>query len=84
LWARLGGWHLWGEEMRRAEYENYWLEEPLSAFDKSAHAALARRLDLSVTVRETICMRCDFRDYIQLGAVDSMQADATKLSGIGG
>lgn len=70
----------WGRKLEQLDV--YWLEEPMSPFDKKAHAELAHALDLPIAVGETIYTRYDFRDYIEMGAVDIVQADATKLSGI--
>ncbi len=70
----------WGRKLEQLGV--YWLEEPMSPFDKRAHAELARALDMPIAVGETIYTRYDFRDYIEMGAVDIVQADATKLNGI--
>lgn len=71
---------MWGRKLEQLDI--YWLEEPMSPFDKKAHAELAHALDLPIAVGETIYTQYDFRDYIEMGAVDIVQADATKLSGI--
>lgn len=70
----------WGRRLEELGID--WLEEPLSPFDKKAHAQLAQTLDMPIAVGESIYTRYDFRDYIEMGAVDIVQADATKLSGI--
>lgn len=71
---------VWGRKLE--ELGVYWLEEPMPPFDKKSHARLAHSLDLPIAVGETIYTKYDFRDYIESGAVDIVQADATKLSGI--
>lgn len=71
---------VWGRRLEALGV--YWLEEPLSPWDKPGHATLAHTLDLPIAVGETIYTLDDFRDYIAMGAVDIVQADATKLSGI--
>lgn len=71
---------VWGRRLE--EFDVYWLEEPMHPFDKKAHAELAKALDLPIAVGETIYTKYDFRDYIEMGAVDIVQADATKLLGI--
>jgi len=71
---------VWGRKLE--EFDVYWLEEPMHPFDKRAHAKLAEALDLPIAVGETIYTKYDFRDYIEMGAVDIVQADATKLLGI--
>ena len=51
-------------------------------FNKKAHAALARAISVPIALGETVYTKYDFRDFIELGAVDVIQADATKLGGI--
>jgi L-alanine-DL-glutamate epimerase-like enolase superfamily enzyme len=70
----------WGRKLE--ELDVAWLEEPLHPFDRKGHAELARALDLPIAVGETIYSRWDFREYIESGGVDVVQADVTKLSGI--
>ncbi len=70
----------WGRQLE--EYNISWLEEPMNPFDKPAHAQLAQSLDIPIAVGETIYTKYDFRDYIDMHAVDIVQADATKLLGI--
>ena len=71
---------VWGRRLE--EFDIEWLEEPMHPFDVRAHAALAQALDLPIAVGETIYTLHDFRDYVEQQAVDIMQADVTKLSGI--
>lgn len=71
---------VWGRRLE--EFDVYWLEEPMHPFDKRAHAELAQSLDVPIAVGETIYTKYDFRDYIEMGAVDIVQADCTKLLGI--
>lgn len=71
---------VWGRRLE--EFDISWLEEPMNPFDKRAHAALAQTLDVPIAVGETIYTKYDFRDYIEMGAVDIVQADCTKLLGI--
>ncbi|MFM1997513.1 MAG: mandelate racemase/muconate lactonizing protein [Planctomycetota bacterium] len=71
---------VWGRRLE--EHDIFWLEEPMHPFDVRAHADLARALDLPIAVGETIYTLHDFRDYIEQRAVDVVQADVTKLSGI--
>src|SRR5699024_1574960 len=51
-------------------------------FNKKDHVKLSQKLDLPIAAGETVYTKYDFRDYIESGAVDIVQADATKLSGI--
>lgn len=71
---------VWGRRLE--EFDIYWLEEPMHPFDKRAHAELANALDVPIAVGETIYTKYDIRDYIEMGAVDIVQADCTKLLGI--
>ncbi len=71
---------VWGRRLE--EFNIAWLEEPLHPFDKRGHAALAKALNVPIAVGETIYTKYDFLDYIELGAVDIVQADMTKLLGI--
>ncbi len=70
----------WGE--RLGELDVRWLEEPLHPFDVRGHAELARAIRVPIAVGETIYTRHAFRDFIEQGAVQIVQADATKLTGI--
>jgi L-alanine-DL-glutamate epimerase-like enolase superfamily enzyme len=76
----LGTAKLWGQKL--AEHAVSWLEEPLHPFDIKAHAELARSINVPIAVGETIYTKYAFRDYIEAGAVDVVQADVTKLTGI--
>jgi len=71
---------VWGRKFE--DLGIYWLEEPMPPFDKKSHKDLAHSLDLPIAIGETVYTKYDFRDYIEMGAVDIVQADATKLSGI--
>ncbi len=71
---------LWGAKL--ADFDVFWLEEPMHPFDKKAHAELAHSIQVPIALGETIYTKWDFRDFIDMGAVDIVQADATKLSGI--
>ena len=71
---------VWGRRLEA--FDISWLEEPMHPFDKRAHAELAKALDVPIAVGETIYTKYDFRDDIEMGAVDIVQADCTKLLGI--
>lgn len=71
---------VWGKRLE--EFDISWLEEPMHPFDKHAHAELANTVNIPLAVGETIFTKYDFKDYIELGAVDLVQADCTKLLGI--
>lgn len=71
---------VWGRRLE--EFDISWLEEPLHPFDKRGHAELAKSIHIPIAVGETIYTKYDFRDYIEMGGVDIVQADCTKLMGI--
>lgn len=71
----------WGA--RLSDHDVFWLEEPMLPEDIKSHAELARSILVPVAVGETIFTKYAFRDYIESGAVGIVQADATKLLGIG-
>jgi len=71
---------VWGRKFEKLGVS--WLEEPMNPFNKKDHVKLSQKLDLPIAAGETVYTKYDFRDYIESGAVDIVQADATKLSGI--
>jgi len=71
---------VWGRRLETLDIE--WLEEPLHPFDVRGHSALAQSLDLPIAVGETVYTLHGFRAYVDQQAIDIMQADVTKLSGI--
>jgi L-alanine-DL-glutamate epimerase-like enolase superfamily enzyme len=70
----------WGRKLE--EFRLEWLEEPLAPFDVRGHAALAKALDVPIAVGETLYTADMFREFLEAGAVEVVQADVTKLSGI--
>lgn len=76
----LGTAKYWGKRLE--ELEIAWLEEPMHPFDVKAHAELARSINIPIAVGETIYTKQAFRDFLVAGAVDIVQADSTKLTGI--
>ncbi|MBI3819087.1 MAG: mandelate racemase/muconate lactonizing enzyme family protein [Planctomycetes bacterium] len=71
----------WGAKL--ADHDIYWLEEPMMPEDVKSHAQLAAAIRVPIAVGETIYTKQAFRDYIETGACAIVQADATKLLGIG-
>ena len=69
---------------RLAEYDLFWVEEPLHPFDVQAHAALARTIAAPILAGETIYDLRMFRDFITAGALGIAQPDVLKLGGISG
>ena len=70
----------WGPKLE--EFGLEWLEEPLHPFDVKGHAKLANALTVPIAVGETIYTKEMFLDFMEQGAVEIVQADVTKLSGI--
>lgn len=70
----------WGRKLE--EFRLDWLEEPLAPFDVQGHARLAAALDVPIAVGETLYTTQMFKDFLEAGAVEIVQADVTKLSGI--
>lgn len=71
----------WGNKL--SEFDIFWLEEPMLPEDIKGHAQLASSIHVPIAVGETIYTKYTFRDYIESGACSIVQADATKLLGIG-
>jgi L-alanine-DL-glutamate epimerase-like enolase superfamily enzyme len=59
-----------------------WFEEPLWYNDLSGHTALARSISTPIALGEQLYNLDSFRDFISLGAVHYVQADAVRLAGI--
>ena len=70
----------WGPVLEECGLD--WLEEPLNPFDVRGHARLAKALRVPIAVGETLYTADMFRDFLEAGAVEIVQADVTKLSGI--
>lgn len=71
---------VWGKRLE--EFHVYWLEEPLHPDDVSGHARLARQLVTPIALGENLYHRYSFRDYIEAGAVEVVQADVTRVGGV--
>jgi L-alanine-DL-glutamate epimerase-like enolase superfamily enzyme len=67
---------------RLAEYDVYWLEEPLWYDDIGGHAALARAIKTPVALGEQLYRLDDFRNFVRAEAVHVVQPDAVRLAGI--
>jgi L-alanine-DL-glutamate epimerase-like enolase superfamily enzyme len=59
-----------------------WLEEPVTADDKSGLAELRRSTHIPIATGESECTRFDFRDLIDLRAADILQPDLAICGGI--
>jgi len=71
------------EYMRRFEaYEPYWIEEPFSPDAIDLHARLAARTSITVATGEIEVGRWRFRELIDAGGAEILQADAAVCGGI--
>lgn len=71
------------EYMRRFEaYEPYWIEEPFSPDAIDLHARLAARTSVTVATGEIEVGRWRFRELIDAGGAEILQADAAVCGGI--
>lgn len=74
------------EAIRRARhfeaYDIAWLEEPMPAEDLSGHVELNRCTSLPIAVGESIYHPAHFREYLQRGACNIVQADVARIGGI--
>ena len=59
-----------------------WFEEPCDPDDVLAHQWLAENTRIPLALGEVVYSRSQFREFIRSGAVQYVQADATRLSGI--
>src|SRR5918996_109601 len=59
-----------------------WLEEPVSADDKRSQAEVRASTDIPIASGESEFTRFDFRDLIELRAVDILQPDLSIAGGI--
>ncbi|MBN1401452.1 MAG: mandelate racemase/muconate lactonizing enzyme family protein [Anaerolineae bacterium] len=64
------------------QYEPYWFEEPVHADDFSGGAKVAAALRMPVATGENEFTRWGFRDLIDAGAVEVVQADPNICGGI--
>lgn len=65
-----------------AEYDVYWLEEPLVSDDIAGHVRLADRLDVPIAAGEHLIGRFEFVEYLRHGAAAVVQPDTPLMGGI--
>jgi L-alanine-DL-glutamate epimerase-like enolase superfamily enzyme len=65
-----------------AECDLAWLEEPVSADDKRGQAEVRAATDIPIASGESEFTRFDFRDLIELRAIDILQPDLWIAGGI--
>ncbi|MEP3278080.1 MAG: mandelate racemase/muconate lactonizing enzyme family protein [Stappiaceae bacterium] len=74
------------EAIRRAdmlaELGIHWFEEPMRADDIGAHQVLAQRSRVPIAVGESMYSLSQFKDYLEKGACQIVQADVARVGGI--
>jgi L-alanine-DL-glutamate epimerase-like enolase superfamily enzyme len=71
---------VWGKKLE--EFNLMWLEEPLHPDDIKAHRLLKEKVSIPIALGEHIYTTQAFRDYIEIGAVDMVQVDVSRVGGI--
>lgn len=67
-----------------ASYKPLWIEEPTHPDDVYAHAALSREIaPVKIAAGEHISNRVLFKNFFQYGGIHFVQADCTRLAGVG-
>jgi L-alanine-DL-glutamate epimerase-like enolase superfamily enzyme len=79
------GWSL-NAALRMCErlepYNIYWLEEPLPPDEIDNHVKLARETSIPIAVGETHATKWEFKDLMERGAVQIVQADIVRCGGV--
>ena len=66
-----------------APHAPYWIEEPTNPDDVLGHAAIRRAVaPIKVATGEAVHNRVMFKQFLQAGAIDIMQIDATRVGGV--
>lgn len=87
-WAYDSGGEIWDLKtaMRRArmlaDYDVYWLEEPLHPDDMDGYGRLSDHSPVRIAAGEELSTIYDFRDLIERGHVDILQPDIARVGGI--
>lgn len=63
-------------------YNIYWLEEPLPPDEIDNHAKLASCTNIPIAIGETHATKWEFKDLMERGAVDIVQADIVRCGGV--
>lgn len=63
-------------------FDIFWFEEPLNLDDVSGYARLAGMVHVSIAAGGGEYLRQGFHPHLQAGAIDVVQADATRTGGI--
>lgn len=74
------------EAIRRARHyealDIAWFEEPLPAEDLNGHALLCHSTSIPIAIGESLYHPSHFREYLQRGACNIIQADVGRVGGI--
>jgi len=81
FWSKGYKWALRTAEML-ADYDVTWFEEPLRPDAMSDYVELRRRAPVPIAGGEVLTRRQSFQPWLQAGAFDIVQPDATKVGGI--
>ena len=66
-----------------ADFDLAWVEEPTNPDDVLAHAAIARAIaPIPVATGEHMANRVMFKQFLQAGALQVLQLDATRVAGV--
>lgn len=65
-----------------AEFDIHWFEEPMPADDIGAHRELSRHSRVPIAVGESMYSLSQFKDYLNQGAAQVVQADVARVGGI--
>ena len=66
-----------------APYDLAWIEEPTSPDDVLGHAAISRGVaPIAVATGEHMANRVMFKQFLQAGALQVLQIDATRVAGV--
>jgi len=65
-----------------AEYDVYWLEEPLHPDDMDGYRELCDRSPVRIATGEEMATIHEFRDLIERGHVDVLQPDVSRAGGV--
>jgi L-rhamnonate dehydratase len=87
-WAYDSGGEIWdlktaqSRALMLADYDVYWLEEPLHPDDMDGYGRLSESAPVRIAAGEQLSTLFDFRDLIERGKVDVLQPDVSRAGGI--
>ena len=64
------------------EFDIFWFEEPVKAYDLAGHAEVRKRLDLNVASGETEYTRFGMKAYLDSKACDILMPDLQRIGGL--